>query len=110
LVKTITLFGYLVVRPITISRKPESEERCVLGFKKNVKGYKICDPKDKKISLNRDVTFDESSVVKPTDSQQVENEKSNMISQQVESGVTSPSPNSSVSFKIIPEVTQNDIM
>ena len=35
-------------------------------FKKEVKGYKIWDPKDKKFILSRDVTFDEASMLKPT--------------------------------------------
>jgi len=79
-----------------------------MGFKKGVKRYKIWDPKDKKIILSRDVTFDEASMVKTTDSQQVESEKTNRISQHVESGATPPSPDSSVSFEITPEVTQGD--
>ena len=50
--------------------------RCVfVGFKKGVKGYKIWDPKDKKFSLSRDVIFDETSILKPIISQQVEIEK-----------------------------------
>ena len=40
----------------------------LVGFKKNVKGYKIWDLKDKKFILSRDVTFDEASMVKPTES------------------------------------------
>jgi len=40
-----------------------------LGFKRGVKGYKIWDPKDKKIILSRDVIFDEALMMKPTDSQ-----------------------------------------
>jgi len=30
------------------------------GFKKGVKGYKIWDPKNKKIILRRDISFDEA--------------------------------------------------
>ena len=41
----------------------------VLGFKRGVKDYKIWDPKDKKTILSRDVTFDETSMMKLTDSQ-----------------------------------------
>ena len=73
-----------------------------VGFIKDVKGYKIWDPKDKKIILNRDVTFDEASMVKL---KQVDNEKTNMISQQVESDAIPQSTDRLVSFKIIPEVT-----
>ena len=47
-------------------------------------------------------------MVKPTNSQQVESEKTNRISQQVESDATPPSPDSSVSFEITPEMTQGD--
>ena len=41
-------------------------------FKKGVKGYKIWIPKDMKLILSRNVTFDEASMVKPKDSYQVE--------------------------------------
>jgi len=41
----------------------------VLGFKRGVKGYKIWDLKDKKTILSKDVTFDEASMMKFTDSQ-----------------------------------------
>jgi len=43
-----------------------------LGLKRGVKGYKLCDPKDKKIVVRRDVTFDEAFMIKPTNSQQME--------------------------------------
>ena len=46
-----------------------------LGFKRGVKDYKIRDLKDKKILLSRDVTFDEVSMMKLDDSQQVESKK-----------------------------------
>ena len=45
-------------------------------------------------------------MMKPTNSQQVESQTTNMILQQVESDVTSPSLNRSVSLEIIPVVTQ----
>ena len=60
---------------------------------------------DNKIILSMDVTFDEASTVKPTDSQQVESEKTNKISQQVE-GDTTPSPDRSI---IIRDYTWRDI-
>ena len=44
------------------------------GFKKGIKGYKIRDLKDKKFILSKDVTFDEASMVKPINSQQMKNE------------------------------------
>jgi len=46
--------------------------------------------------------------VKLTDSQQVESEKTEMISHQVEGDATPPSPDSSVSFEVTLEVTQGD--
>jgi len=51
-----------------------------IGLKKGVKRYKIWDSKDKKFILSRDVTFDEVSMVKPTDSYEWESEKTDMIS------------------------------
>ena len=50
-------------------------------FKKGVKGYKFWDPKDRKFILSRDVMFDEASIVKPTNSQQVESQMANRILQ-----------------------------
>ena len=35
-----------------------------LGFNKGVKGYKIWRPEDRKVTISRDVTFDESGMVK----------------------------------------------
>jgi len=84
----MTHFDYLVVQPITyqgIKLGPRARKCVFVGFKKGVKGYKIWDPKDKKIILSRDITFDEASMVKSTDSQQVKSEKTNGISHQVES-------------------------
>ena len=43
-----------------------------MDFKKGMIGYKIWDTKDKKVILRRDVIFNEASMVKPTDSLQVE--------------------------------------
>jgi len=48
---------------------PRARVGVFMGFKKGVKGCKIWDPKDKKFILSRDVTFDEASVVKPTNFQ-----------------------------------------
>ena len=45
-----------------------------IRFKKGVKAYKIWNPKDKKFIMSRDVTFDGASMMKPTNSQQVESE------------------------------------
>ena len=54
-----------------------------IGFKKDVKDYKIGDLKDRKIILSIDVTFAEASMVKPTGPQQVESETTKRISQKV---------------------------
>ena len=78
-----------------------------MGFKKDVKRYKIWNLKDKKIILSRDVTFDKASMMKPMDSQQVESDKTSRIWQQVESDATLSFPDRSVSFEITPEVTQD---
>ena len=43
-----------------------------LGFKRGVKGYKLWDSKYKKLVVTRDVTFDETSMMKPTSYQQVD--------------------------------------
>jgi len=48
---------------------PRAKKHVFVGFKKSVKSYKIWDLKDKKIILSRDVTFDETSIVKPINSQ-----------------------------------------
>jgi len=63
---------------------PRARKGVFVGFKKGLKGYKFWDPKDKKFILSRGVTCDETSILKPTDSQHVESEKTNTISQQVE--------------------------
>jgi len=49
---------------------------------------KICDPKEKKIILTWILYFDEASMMKPTDSQQVESKKTTELLQQVESDAT----------------------
>jgi len=76
-----------------------------VGFNKCGKGCKIWDQKDKKFILSRDVTSDEASIVKPTNSQQVESEKTKGISQQVKSDATSSSLDRIVSLEIISTVT-----
>ena len=86
---------------------PRARKRVFVGFKKGVKGYKILDLKDKKFILSRAVTFDEASMMKPKNSQQVKSQTTDMISQQVESDATLPSLERSISFEIIPAVTQS---
>jgi len=48
-------------------------------------------------------------MVKPVDSQQVESEKTNKISPQVESSAIPPSPDRSVSFEITHKVTHGGV-
>ena len=59
---------------------PKEKKSVFVRFKKGVKCYKFWDLKDRKFILSRDVTFDEASMVKPTNSQQVESEKTKEIS------------------------------
>jgi len=76
-----------------------------LGFKKGVECYKIWDLMDKKFILSRDVTFNEALMMKPTNSKQVESEKTEGISQQMKSDATSSFLERSISLEIIPAVT-----
>jgi len=86
--------------------EPRVRKGVFVGFKKRVKGYKIWDPKDRKFILSRDVMFDETSMVKPTNSQEVESQRGNRILQQVK--VMLPSLERSISFEVTPLVTQRD--
>ena len=70
-----------------------------------MKGYRLWDPKNKKIVLSQHVTFDETSVLKSTISQQVERTKIKKVSQRVEVDATPPSSVGSVSVKTSPDVT-----
>ena len=54
---------------------PRAKKSVSIRFKKGLKRYKIWDPKIKKFILSRDVMFDEVSIMKPTNSQQIESEK-----------------------------------
>ena len=47
---------------------PRARKDVFVGFKKSVNGYKVWGPKDKKIILSSNVTFDEASMVKPMNS------------------------------------------
>ena len=62
-----------------------------LDVKRNIKCYKLWDSENKKIVLRKHVTFDETSLLKPTVSQQVERTKTKDVSQRVEVDAT-PSP------------------
>jgi len=68
--------------------------------------YPLSISKDRKIVLSRDVTFDESFMVKTPSSQQVESDQTSEISQQVKNDASPPSPDSSVLFRVSSVVTQ----
>jgi len=51
-----------------------------LGYKKDLKDYKVWDLENKKVVSSRHVTLDEASIVKPTVSQQVEMMKTKLSS------------------------------
>jgi len=70
-----------------------------------MKGYRLWDPKNKKIVLSQHVTFDETSLLKSTVSQQVERTKTKEVSQRVEVDATPPSPVCSVSVRTSSDVT-----
>ena len=76
-----------------------------LGVKRNMKGYRLWDPENKKIMLSWHVTFDETSVLKSTVSQQAERMENKEASQLMEVDATSPSPVGSISVKTLPDVT-----
>ena len=59
-----------------------------LGVKKNMKGYRLWDPENKKIVLSRHVTFAETSVLKSTVSQQVERTETKEVLQRVDVDAT----------------------
>jgi len=48
---------------------PRAKSFVFLGVKRNMKGYRLWDPENKKIVLSQHVTFDETSVLKSTISQ-----------------------------------------
>jgi len=50
----------------------------IFGVKRNMKGCKLWDPENKKIVLSKHVTFDETSLLKSTISQQVEGQRPRM--------------------------------
>ncbi|KAK8914074.1 hypothetical protein KSP39_PZI023741 [Platanthera zijinensis] len=57
--------------------EPHAKKTIFIGFRHEVKGYKMHDEAVRKIVISRDVTFDEASLLKPRDSEQVES--SNLI-------------------------------
>ena len=104
---SLRVFGYLVYYHVKEDKlDPRAKKGVFTGFKRRIKGYKIWDPKDRKFVLSRDVTLDEASMMKPTNTQQVESEKTKRISQQVESDAISPSLERLILLEIIPAVTK----
>jgi len=69
----LCVFGSLAYYHVSDGKlEPRARKVAFLGFKREVKGYKLWNFKDQKIDLSIDVTFDESSTVKTSSSQQVE--------------------------------------
>jgi len=60
---------------------PRAKKFVILGVNRNMKGYKLWDPENKKIVLSKYVTFDETLLLKFTVSQQVERTKTKDVSQ-----------------------------
>ena len=80
-----------------------------LGYKENLKGYKLRDPKNKEFVSSRHVGLDEPSMMKPTIYQQVETMKTKLVLlQRVESNATPRCPIGSVSSEILSIVTQDE--
>ena len=50
-----------------------------VGFKCGVQGFKLWDHEDKKFVYNKDVTFDEASTLKASNSQHVENKTNEIL-------------------------------
>ena len=69
LLRTMVCKRYLDVRPASVSK---SKEVCVFGCQEEYERLQAIGPKNKKIMLSKQVTFDETSLVKSTISQQVE--------------------------------------
>ena len=70
-----------------------------------MKGYKLWDPKNKKIVWSKYVTFSETSQLKSTISQQVERLNTKDVSQRVEVDTTPPFTVGSLSVGISPDMT-----
>jgi len=70
-----------------------------------MKGYRLWEPKNKKIVLSQHVIFDETSALKSTVSQQVERTKTGEVSQRVEVDATPPPPVGSILVRTSLDVT-----
>lgn len=69
--------------------------RCIfLGFEKGVKGYKLWDPTNRKVSYSRDVVFDEASMLNRELEKEVqENSKHKVITELVPSSTETTTQN-----------------
>jgi len=84
---------------------PRAKKFVFLDVKRNMKNYRLWDPENKKNVLSQHVTFDETSLLKSTVSQQVERTKTKDVSHRVEDDATPPTPVGSESVKTSPDVT-----
>ena len=87
---------------------PRVKNFVFLTVKRNMKDYKLWDPENKKIVLSKYVTYDETSLLMSTVSQQVERTKIKDVSQRVEIDATLPSPVGSVSVRISLDMTPSE--
>ena len=71
---------------------PRAKKFVFLGVKRNMKGYRLWNPENKKIVLSQHATFDETSVLKSIVSKQVERTKTKDVSLRVEVDTTIPPP------------------
>jgi len=64
------IFGYPTYYHVKEDKlDPRAKKGVFIGFKEGVNDYTIWDPKDKKFIMSRDAMFDETSMMKPTNSQ-----------------------------------------
>ena len=104
--ESLRIFGCLAYYHVSDGKlNPRARKAVFVGFRDGVKGFKLWDPRDKKIVISRDVTFDEAYMMRPRAPQQVEGDQTGEISQQVEDDVTPLTPESTVSIEAPTEVT-----
>ena len=66
----LRVFGYPAYYHVSDGKLEHRARKAMfLGFKREMKGYKLWDSEDWKIVLSRDITFDESFIVKTSSSQ-----------------------------------------
>ncbi|KAH9698403.1 hypothetical protein KPL71_024000 [Citrus sinensis] len=80
---SLHVFGFTAYYHVKESKlDPRAKKALFMGITGGVKGYRLWCPVTKKIIFSRDVTFDESAMLKQNDSQ--ENEKTSRTLQQME--------------------------